>query len=218
MSSGRCETQSRVSRVPAVNIDKKDIEPETLLTSHEVGGLIQVNPTSVNKWVGDGLIPAFRTPGGHRRIRAIDLISFLDAHKLPIPREIENIARRRVLIVDDDTKLLKAVERSLKKYSHRVNVMTATNGIDALVAVGAFRPHLVVLDVFMPEVDGLEVCERLKGNPETASIQVLMTSAQLKADLEKKAKDVGASQYVQKPIETQTLLSLLGLAQVAAQS
>jgi excisionase family DNA binding protein len=197
---------------------KKDIEPDTLLTSHEVGGLIQVNPTSVNKWVADGLIPAFRTPGGHRRIRASDLISFLDAHKMPIPREIEGIARRRVLIVDDDTKLLKSIERSLKKYSSRINLQTATNGIDALVLVGAFKPHLIVLDVFMPEIDGLEVCRRLKANPDTAHIQVMITSAQPKNDLDKKAKDAGASLYAPKPIDTSTLLTLVGVAQLAAAS
>jgi excisionase family DNA binding protein len=199
-------------------MEKKEVEPETLLTSHEVGDLIQVNPTSVNKWVADGLIPAFRTPGGHRRIRAVDLVTFLDAHKMPIPRDIEGIAKRRALIVDDDSKLLKAFERSLKKYAQRISVQTTTNGIDALVAVGAFKPHLIVLDVFMPEIDGLEVCRRLKANPETANITVLMTSAQLKADLEKKAKDVGATRYVQKPIDTSLILDLLGLSQLAATS
>lgn len=197
---------------------KKEIEPDTLLTSHEVGGLIQVNPTSVNKWVADGLIPAFRTPGGHRRIRAIDLVSFLDAHKMPIPREIEGIARRRVLIVDDDQKLLKSMERSLKKYSARMNVHTVTNGIDALIQVGSFKPHLVVLDVLMPEIDGFEVCQRLKSNPETSHIHVLITSAQAKGDVEKKAKEAGASGYSPKPIEAHTLLELLGLQQLAVAS
>src|SRR5688572_1146154 len=117
-------------------MEKQEIVSDTLLTSHQVGTLIQVNPTSVNKWIEDGLIPAFRTPGGHRRVRAIDLISFLDAHKMPVPRELSGLARRRLLLVDDDTKLLKSIQRSLKKYAERLDVLTVENGIDALVQVG----------------------------------------------------------------------------------
>jgi CheY-like chemotaxis protein len=196
-------------------MEKPTIDPDTLLTSHQVGGLIQVNPTSVNKWVEEGLIPAFRTPGGHRRIKAIDLIAFLDAHKMPIPRDLEVIARRRLLIVDDDTKMLKALERTAKKYAHRLQVLTVTNGIDALVQVGAFKPHLIVLDVIMPEIDGLEVCRRLKANPETAAIAVVVTSAQLKPDTVKKATEAGAAQCLPKPIELTALFQILGISQQA---
>ena len=66
----------------------KVINPETLLTSHEAGKLIQFNPTSVNKWIEEDRIPAFRTPGGHRRIKASDLVAFLDEHKMPVPEKL----------------------------------------------------------------------------------------------------------------------------------
>lgn len=192
-------------------MEKELIQSDTLLTSHEVGGLIQVNPTSVNKWVEEGLIPAFRTPGGHRRIKAADLLSFLDAHKMPVPREMEALARRRVLLVDDDAKSLKALERTLKKFQQRVQLLTVTNGIDALVQVGAFKPHLVVLDIFMPEIDGLEVCRRLKANPETQGVVVVMTSAQLKPELIRKGQEAGAAHVLPKPLDVNALLNVLGV-------
>ncbi len=198
--------------VNSVTSSEKPIDPDTLLTSHQVGGLIQVNPTSVNKWVEEGLIPAFRTPGGHRRIKAADLIAFLDAHKMPIPRNLEVISRRRMLVVDDDTKMLKALERTAKKYAHRVQLQTVSNGIDALVLVGSFKPHLIVLDVVMPDIDGLEVCRRLKANPETAGVAVVMTTAHVKADIERKAKEAGATQCLPKPIDLAALLHLLGIS------
>src|ERR1700739_1873681 len=97
------------------------IDPERLLTSSEVGALLQVNPSSVKKWVNDGRIAAFRTPGGHRRIRVADLLDFLNRHSMPIPRELAGAAtRRRVLIVDDDLITLRALERRLKPYRTRV--------------------------------------------------------------------------------------------------
>lgn len=195
--------------------ESQELNGDSLLTSHEVGQLLQVNPSSVNKWVNEGLIPAFRTPGGHRRIRAYDLVSFLRTHRMPIPRALEDASKRRLLIVDDDAKAAKALERVLKKYQDRLQVMIVSNGIDALVQVGSFKPHLILLDVFMPEIDGIEVCRRLKAAPETQTISVIVMSGQMKPDLADKAMSAGALLCLPKPIEIESLLQPLGLAQAA---
>src|SRR3954468_12254120 len=95
----------------------EDILPDSLLTSYQVGALLQVNPSSVNKWVKDGRIPAFRTPGGHRRIRAGDLGSFFNEHKMPTPTSLTQPSRRRLLIVADDARQLESLQRALKPYA-----------------------------------------------------------------------------------------------------
>ena len=64
------------------------VDPGRLLTSHEAGWYLQVNPSSINKWVKEGRIKAFRTPGGHRRITVADLIAFLEEHKMPVPETL----------------------------------------------------------------------------------------------------------------------------------
>jgi excisionase family DNA binding protein len=190
---------------------EQEIDTDRLLTSHEVGALLQVNPSSVNKWVKEGRIAAFRTPGGHRRIRARDLIEFLDIHHMPIPRPLVGASKRRLLIVDDDQSQLRALERLLKPKLDRVQVSFASNGIDALVQVGAFRPNLIVLNAYMPGLDGLEVCRRLKANPDTRSIEVIMASPQVNAELEAKSAAAGASCCLKKPIDLQVVLSELGI-------
>ena len=140
------------------------LSPDSLLTSYQVGTILQVNPSSVNKWVKDGRIAAFRTPGGHRRIRAADVVAFLREHDMPIPKNLEDAARRRILWVDDESNELRAIARLFQEHEKLYELKTIENGIDALVAIGSYRPHLVVLDVRMPEVDGIEVCRRLKEN------------------------------------------------------
>ena len=188
------------------------IDAEQLLTSHQVGALLQVNPSSVKKWVNEGRIAAFRTPGGHRRIRAADLVEFLDSHKMPIPRSLAGASNRRLLIVDDNPQNLKALERLLKPHLGRIQLQTTSNGIDALVMVGSFKPNLIVLDVFMPEIDGLEVCRRLKDNPETRNIGVLVASGHLTPEVEASALQAGARRCLQKPIDIGFVLENLGVS------
>jgi CheY-like chemotaxis protein len=159
--------------------------------------------------VDDGLLVAFRTPGGHRRIRATDLVAFLLRHGMPIPAELGDAGRKRVLLVDDNSVQLSALSRSLKRHGDRLEVVAANNGIDALVLVGSFHPHFVVLDIFMPEVDGLEVCRRLKKRQETRDIQVVVVSGGLTPALERKAIEAGAVRCFAKPIETQSLLACI---------
>lgn len=185
------------------------IVSDQLLTSSEVGELLQVNPSSVKKWVDDGLLIAFRTPGGHRRIRAADLVSFLVRHDMPIPNALQDAAKKRLLIVDDETDQLKALARSLKRFADRVEVTTTSNGIDALVLVGSFHPHAVLLDVYMPGIDGLEVCRRLKKNPATKDVAVYVVSGAFTSSLEQKALEAGAVQCLSKPVDVRVVLSLL---------
>jgi excisionase family DNA binding protein len=185
------------------------IEPQRLLTSSDVGDLLQVNPSSVKKWIDGGLLAAFRTPGGHRRIRASDLIEFLDAHRMPIPEGLREAARRRLLIVDDDVAHLKALARAMRRHSDRIEVVTTANGIDALVLVGSFQPHLVLLDVFMPGIDGLEVCRRLNKNEETRRIDVIVVSAHSTTTLKRRALDAGAIDSLSKPVDVAALVARL---------
>ena len=192
------------------------IEPDQLLTSTQVGNLLQVNPSSVKKWVNDGHIVAFRTPGGHRRIRAADLIAFLDQHKIPVPRPLSNAARRRVLAVDDDPIQLKAVGRALKKWSDKVEVSLVDNGIDALVEIGAIKPHALVLDVYMPGIDGIEVCRRLKSNPATKDIAVIVTSGRMTEEIEQAARAAGARRVLRKPVDVNAIIEEVGLSPPSA--
>ncbi len=191
---------------------EQNLHAERLLTSHEVGALLQVNPSSVKKWVNEGRIAAFRTPGGHRRIRVADLVDFLNRHAMPIPRPLAGATRQRLLIVDDDLIHLRALERRLKPHRARVQVELTQNGIDALVLVGSFKPDLVVLDVYMPELDGIEVCRRLKLNPETRHIGVIVNSAHLTRSVEENALAAGALRCVPKPVELKVLLEHFGLS------
>ena len=188
------------------------IDPDSLLTSTQVGNLLQVNPSSVKKWVNDGHIIAFRTPGGHRRIRALDLVAFLDAHKIPVPRQLQHAGKRRIVAVDDDITQLRAIGRSLKRWSDKLDVILVDNGVDALLEVGASRPHGLLIDVFLPGIDGIEVCRRLKANAATKDIAIIVTSGRLTSELEQAARAAGARRVLRKPVDVTAVIEELGIA------
>ncbi|OGR07187.1 MAG: hypothetical protein A2341_03605 [Deltaproteobacteria bacterium RIFOXYB12_FULL_58_9] len=185
------------------------IDEDSLLTSHEVGLLLQVDPSSVNKWVKAARLRAYRTPGGHLRIRAGDLLTFLRQHNMMVPKDLSKVGMRRLLVVDDSEFELRSIERLLKPYAHRVELLLVSRGIDALVQFGFFNPHAVLLDVIMPGLDGIEVCRRLKALEATRSVPVVITSAHLTVEMEHQALAAGAAQCVDKPIGIARLLAIL---------
>ncbi|MCC7385844.1 MAG: response regulator [Deltaproteobacteria bacterium] len=189
-----------------------EIDPEGYLTSHQVGALLKVDPSSVNNWVKAGRLSAFRTPGGHLRVRVSDLVVFLNVYRMPIPERLVTAAHKRLMVVDDDPRQLRALRRLLKPHDAQLEVLLLDNEIDALIQVGAFRPHLIVLDVYMGDLDGVEVARRLKANPATRGIDIIITSAHMTEELERRAQKVGAVSCIAKPLSVSQILDALGVA------
>ena len=157
---------------------------DRIFTSHEVASLVQVSPSSVLKWIEQGKLRAFRTPGGHRRVASGELLDFLRAHQLPVPAELEG-DQVRLLVIDDEARYLRALGTLLQRADSRVEVALAESALDGLLKVGLLKPEVVLLDTYMPGMDGLEVCRRLKQSPLTAHIatQGLLVGLRLMAYL-----------------------------------
>jgi DNA-binding response OmpR family regulator len=104
---------------------------------------------------------------------------------------------KKVLVIDDDPTVQRLTEYVLKKSGYEV--LSAANGIDGLRKARAEKPDLVILDVMLPGLDGFEVCDRLRRDPETAHIPVLMMSGKAQATDDATAHTVGANEYLVKP-------------------
>jgi excisionase family DNA binding protein len=185
------------------------IHPDTLLTSHEVGVLLQLNASTVVKWVNDGILPAYRTAGGHRRIRSADLLTFLKEQGMFIPKQLRGAGPRKVFMVDDDKAYLQAMARGMRNHKDKVDLTIIDNGIEALLRLGAERPDALVLDVNMPNLDGTEVLQRVKANETTKTIEVIVISGNVTDDLEKKLIAHGARAVLKKPVAPAELADMV---------
>jgi len=109
----------------------------------------------------------------------------------------------RILIVDDEPNILVSLEFLLDQEGYQV--ASATRGAEALQMVESFRPDLVLLDVMLPEIDGFEICRRLRARPKPPHV-ILLTARGRDAE-RVKGLDLGADLYVTKPFSTRELVA-----------
>lgn len=113
----------------------------------------------------------------------------------------------RVLIVDDNATNLKLVAYLVRASGYEVD--TAGDAAQALAAIAANRPALILMDLQLPGIDGLELTRRLKGDPATRDIKIIAVTAYAMKGDEEKALGAGCDDYVTKPIDTRGLPALI---------
>jgi len=113
--------------------------------------------------------------------------------------------KETILIVDDSPDSLSILRKLLAEQGYTVRV--SLNGRQALQSVDLMQPDLILLDILMPDIDGYQVCQQLKANPQTQAIPIIFISARQETLDKVKAFEIGAADYISKPIETQEVLA-----------
>jgi two-component system alkaline phosphatase synthesis response regulator PhoP len=111
----------------------------------------------------------------------------------------------KILLVDDDADILELLEYNLLKENFLL--AKATNGKEAITVAKSFQPHLIIMDVMMPEMDGIEAARQIKSNPEFKNTLILFLTARGEEYTEIAAFESGATDYVVKPIKLRALIS-----------
>jgi excisionase family DNA binding protein len=175
---------------------------KSIYTTHEVSRLLHVNPRSVINWIEQSLLPSYRTPGGHRRIRRDDLLAFLRKHQIPTPESLVE-GKFNVLIVDDELEIVDLMKTYLLRQGG-YDVATASDGISALLEVGRAKPDLLILDIMIPGVDGIEVCRRIKADSSNRTIIIAVSgNDEREIDIIR----AGADAFMVKPLDLERLQS-----------
>lgn len=115
--------------------------------------------------------------------------------------------KNRILVVEDEESLLKL--ESILLSSKGYNVTGVMDGKAALEEVMAHRPDLVILDIMLPEIDGFEVCRRIKENPATSAIPVVMLTAKKNSQDVARGTEVGANAYLTKPFKSAKVIEVI---------
>lgn len=169
------------------------------LSTIEVAELLGISRLTVNNWVRTNKLKSFTTPGGHYRILKKDLDSFLKVNNCP-PVKVGGDSLEKILIVDDQENILITLSEMLESSYDDISIKAVNNGFDAGRFILAYEPDLILLDIGMRNPDGFEVCRKVKSDPATKHLKIIMMTGLHGEDLKDKAAACGADGFLSKPI------------------
>jgi two-component system chemotaxis response regulator CheY len=189
----------------------------TYLTLSEVSRLLDLNPSVVASWVAEGSLRATSSREGVPTFASLSLVHLLLRKGIPIPQSLN--PRLRVLVVDDEAPMLRSMARLFKRAAPHLELSLAEGASDGWCAVRVQCPDVVLVDMYMPECTGIELCRRIKTLPATRGVTVIAVCGWQDAELERQFKSAGAVALLEKPLNVQHLLGVLeaeSLAELAS--
>ncbi len=175
-----------------------------VFTTGEAAKVCNVSQQTIIRCFDSGRLEGFRVPGSRfRRIPRAELIRFMQKNGIPTDRL--DAGPIRVLVVDDDPEIVRLLEDALGA-EKGVDVRSAATGYDAGMLTESFRPHVMLLDYMLPDINGNLVCERLRANPELASTRVVIVSGVVRQSEVDALLQSGADAFVRKPFDIRELI------------
>ena len=188
---------------------RKTSSQKTYLSPGEVAKILMVSPATVRHWASKGDLNSVTTPGGHRRFMRHEIVRFARINGLTM--QLPNDDKLRILIVDDDVQLAAYLSRLLNGKNANVTTMEAHDGYAAGRLVQVLRPHIILLDLMMPGLNGFDVCEQIKDDVALKAIRVIAMTGFYDNENIARALRAGAECCIEKPIDQDKLLKLLGI-------
>ena len=177
---------------------------KTVFTTGEAAKICKVSQQTIIRCFDAGQLKGFRVPGSRfRRIPRDQLVQFMRDNGIPTDELVSG--KRKLLIVDDDVDLVEMLVDVFER-DGRFEVRSVNNGFDAGMMVREFRPDLVVLDVMLPDINGKEVCQRIRSDPALDEVKVICISGMVEQDKVQDLLDAGANDFMQKPFDAEALV------------
>jgi excisionase family DNA binding protein len=178
-----------------------------VLTTGEVAKICNVAPRTVSKWFDSGALRGYRIPGSKdRRIPLNQLIRFMKQHNMPLNGLMSGATR--VLLVDGEQDIVEVLEKILEDEA-KYEVEIAKSGFEAGVTAEKFRPHVMLLDMHLPDVDGREVAKLVKGNQDLQLTKVVAMSGRMSEDEAKGLMAIGFDGFLKKPFHVRQVIEAI---------
>jgi excisionase family DNA binding protein len=177
---------------------------KTVFTTGEAAKICKVSQQTIIRCFDSGQLKGFRVPGSRfRRIPRNELYQFMRENG--IPTDALESGKRKILVVDDDLELVELITDVLDK-DGRFEVRSVNNGFDAGMMVKEYHPDLLVLDVMLPDINGKEVCQRVRNDPTMDDVKIVCISGMVEQDKIEDLRASGADDFLQKPFEVDQLV------------
>lgn len=184
--------------------ERNQCSMKTVFTTGEAAKICKVSQQTIIRCFDNGQLKGFRVPGSRfRRIPRDQLFKFMKDNG--IPTDALETGKRKVLVVDDEIALLELISGALND-DGRFETRTASNGFDAGMMVKEYRPDIIILDVMLPDINGKEVCHRVRADSSLEDVRILCISGMVEDDKIQELKLAGADDFLHKPFEMEALI------------
>lgn len=181
-----------------------DFRMKTVFTTGEAAKVCKVSQQTIIRCFDNGQLKGFRVPGSKfRRIPRESLFKFMRDNN--IPTDALESGKRKVLLVDDEVEVVEALNKMLED-DGRFEVRIAANGFDAGMMVKEYRPDIIILDVNLPDINGKEVCQRVRSDNTLEEVRIICISGMVEDDKIHELRLAGADDYMHKPIDGDKLI------------
>jgi len=179
------------------------------LTTGEAAKKCGVKLNTIKNWIRNGNITAIRTPGGHWRIPTAAFMAFMDTFNTPTtPSDTTSeITEKRILVIDDDIAAHELIVGALDMQGDSYNIYSAHDGYSGLIEIGRLQPDLILLDIMMPGINGLEIIHRLKAadSPLPGARIIAITAASDRRLVVNRIRNAGIEALLFKPLDIKAL-------------
>jgi len=180
------------------------------LTTGEAAEACGVKLNTIKNWIRNGNITAIRTPGGHWRIPKVPFMAFLEAFVMPVttPSADSSMSKKRILVIDDDIAAHELVVGALEMQGNGYDLHSVHNGYSGLIEIGRLQPDLILLDIMMPDINGLEIIHRLKAadSPLPNARVIAITAASDRRLVVNRIRQSGVEALLFKPLNIKALV------------
>jgi excisionase family DNA binding protein len=178
-----------------------------VLTTGEVARICNVAPRTVSKWFDSGALHGYRIPGSKdRRIPLNQLIRFMKLHNMPLNGLMTGCTR--ILIVDDEQDIVEVLEKILEDEA-RYEVEVARSGFAAGVTAEKYRPHVILLDMHLRDIDGREVARQVKSSPDLQLTKVIAMSGKMSDEEARGLVAGGFDGFLKKPFHVRQVIEAI---------
>lgn len=176
-----------------------------VFTTGEAAEICRVSQQTIIRCFDSGRLNGFRVPGSRfRRIPRTELVRFMRDNEIPLDALMHG--RKRLLIVDDDEQIIELFVDFLSR-DDRFEIQTACTGYDAGLLTESFKPHLIILDYMLPDINGNIVCQRVRENEELSDTRIIIVSGVINQDEIDSLLTAGADYFIKKPFSIDELMN-----------
>lgn len=179
-----------------------------VFTTGEAAQICKVSQQTIIRCFDRGSLNGFRVPGSKfRRIPRIELLRFMRDNDIPL--DLLNEGHKRILVVDDDDQIIELFVDVLSDDARYV-VKTAKTGYEAGLLTESFKPHLIILDYMLPDINGNIVCQKVRENSELKDTRIIIVSGVINQEEIDVLLNSGADDFVKKPFNIDNLVTRIG--------